>query len=108
MALYYTFHNLQFLTIDILLLRNGGCEHALAWKLSQSPKVNQIVVVPGNAGTAGVPKTYNHSDTAIDDYPGLVALAQKLEIGLVVVCPASAIVDNIEEHFRSSTLAFLH
>lgn len=49
--------------IRILLVGNGGRENALAWKLSQSPRVESIVAVPGNGGTATCPKTSN--DTSV-------------------------------------------
>lgn len=69
--------------IRILLVGNGGREHTLAWKLSQSPSVESIIVVPGNGGSALCEKVSNDSSVKADDYPGLVALAQKHKINLV-------------------------
>ncbi|KAK3333565.1 phosphoribosylglycinamide synthetase [Cercophora scortea] len=92
-------------SIRILLVGNGGREHALAWKLSQSPNVESIVVVPGNGGTAGLPNVTNNSAVAADDYPGLVALAQKERINLVVPGPEAPLVDGIEGFFRDAGIA---
>jgi phosphoribosylamine-glycine ligase len=89
--------------LRILLVGKGGREHALAWKLSQSPMVEHIFVVPGNAGTAsGLTKVSNHTETAANDFPNLVLLAKKLRIRLVVAGPDDAVVDGIEGYFRES------
>ncbi|QYS92705.1 Glycinamide ribonucleotide synthetase [Trichoderma simmonsii] len=89
----------------ILLIGSGGREHALAWKLSQSVSVEHVFVFPGNAGTVQMEKISNVVDESIvseRDYPALVKLALKLNIGLVVVGPDSAVVDGIEGYFRES------
>ena len=62
--------------MKVLVIGSGGREHALAWKLAQSPKVTRVLVAPGNAGTAREPLLENVPVTAI---PDLVQLA--LEIG---------------------------
>jgi len=85
--------------IRILLVGNGGREHALAWKLSQSPLVESIIAVPGNGGRC--PKVTNNTSVKADDYPGLVALAQKHNINLVVPGPEAPLVDGIEGYFRA-------
>ncbi|PQE11927.1 phosphoribosylamine-glycine ligase protein [Rutstroemia sp. NJR-2017a BVV2] len=87
--------------IRILLVGNGGREHALAWKLSQSPLVESIIAVPGNGGTSACPKVTNDSSVKADDYPGLVALAQKNNVNLVVPGPEAPLVDGIEGYFRA-------
>ncbi|KAM3071957.1 Bifunctional purine biosynthetic protein ADE1 [Clarireedia jacksonii] len=87
--------------IRILLVGNGGREHALAWKLSQSPLVESIIAVPGNGGTSTCPKVINDSSVKADDYPGLVALAQKNNVNLVVPGPEAPLVDGIEGYFRA-------
>ena len=87
--------------IRILLVGNGGREHALAWKLSQSPVVESIIAVPGNGGTATCPKVLNDSTVKADDYPGLVALAQRQNVNLVVPGPEAPLVDGIEGFFRA-------
>ncbi|CAG8971941.1 hypothetical protein HYALB_00003276 [Hymenoscyphus albidus] len=88
--------------IRILLVGNGGREHALAWKLSQSPLVESIIAVPGNGGTSNCPKVTNDSSVKADDYPGLVALAQKNNVNLVVPGPEAPLVDGIEGYFRAA------
>jgi len=89
-------------SLRILLVGNGGREHALAWKLSQSPLVETIIAVPGNGGTAGLPKVINTSSVAADDYPALVKLAQKECLNLVVPGPEAPLVDGIEGFFREA------
>ncbi|KAL5089123.1 hypothetical protein Trisim1_005978 [Trichoderma cf. simile WF8] len=91
--------------LRVLLIGSGGREHALAWKLSQSPSVEHVFVFPGNGGTVQSEKISNVVDESIlseRDYPALVTLALKLNIGLVVVGPDSAVVDGIEGYFRQS------
>ncbi|PMD43779.1 phosphoribosylamine--glycine ligase [Hyaloscypha variabilis F] len=87
--------------IRVLLVGNGGREHALAWKLSQSLLVESILAVPGNGGTSTCPKVTNYSTVKADDYPGLVALAQEKSINLVVPGPEAPLVDGIEGYFRA-------
>lgn len=88
--------------LRILLLGNGGREHALAWKLSQSKLVEEIFVVPGNGGTAaGLPKVSNISDIPANNYPGLVTLARNLRVNLVVPGPDLPVVDGVEGYFRA-------
>ncbi|KAF7874968.1 hypothetical protein EAF04_002141 [Stromatinia cepivora] len=90
--------------IRILLVGNGGREHTLAWKLSQSPRVESIIAVPGNGGTANCPKVSNDSSVKADDYPGLVALAKKHNVNLVVPGPEAPLVDGIEDYFRAADI----
>lgn len=85
----------------VLLIGNGGREHALAWKLSQSPLVEAIIAVPGNGGTATCPKTTNLASVSADDFPGLVALAQQEKINLVVPGPEAPLVDGVETFFTN-------
>jgi phosphoribosylamine--glycine ligase / phosphoribosylformylglycinamidine cyclo-ligase len=89
-------------SLRILLVGNGGREHALAWKLSQSPLVETIVAVPGNGGTAGLPKVTNNTSVAAGDYPGLVELARKERLNMVVPGPEAPLVDGIEGFFRDA------
>lgn len=87
--------------LRVLLIGQGGREHALAWKLSQSPLVEHVYVVPGNAGTArGLRNVSNVDGLAIDQYDLLVESAQELGVGLVVVGPDSVIVGGIAEYFQ--------
>jgi phosphoribosylamine--glycine ligase/phosphoribosylformylglycinamidine cyclo-ligase len=92
-------------SLRVLLIGNGGREHALAWKLSQSPRVEAIIAVPGNGGTAGLRKVTNDSSVAADDYNGLVALAQKNNVNLVVPGPEAPLVDGVEGYFRAAGIA---
>ncbi|CZS88655.1 related to bifunctional purine biosynthetic protein [Rhynchosporium agropyri] len=88
--------------MSILLVGRGGRESALAHKLSQSNQVAKIFVAPGNGGTAqGIPKVSN-IDADEEDFHGLVALAKKLDIGLVVPGPDAHIVNGIEGYFREA------
>lgn len=89
--------------LRILLIGSGGRESALAWKLSQSPRVQKVIVVPGNGGTANFDKVSN-IDAKADDYPGLVALAKELGINLVVPGPDQLVVDGIEGYFRAAEI----
>ncbi|KAI9665541.1 MAG: hypothetical protein M1831_001684 [Alyxoria varia] len=83
--------------LRILLIGKGGREHALAWRLSKSPRVEHVYVVPGNGGTArGLPKVSNLDTVKAEDYPLLIEEAKRLEIGLVVAGTDQAVVDGIE------------
>ncbi|KAK9356884.1 phosphoribosylglycinamide synthetase [Lipomyces doorenjongii] len=86
--------------LRILLVGNGGREHALAWKLAQSPLVDHIWVAPGNGGTArGLNKVENVSiDSA--DFSSLVNFAVEKSVDLVVPGPEQPLVDGIETQFR--------
>ena len=88
--------------LRVLLIGNGGREHALAWKLSQSPRVASILAVPGNGGTASCPKVSNVSTVSADDFPGLVSFAQSQGVNLVVPGPEAPLVDGIEGYFREA------
>lgn len=86
--------------LQILLIGNGGREHALAWKLSQSPRVKTIFAVPGNGGTAICPKVVNVDAVKAEDFPGLVQFAVSNEVNLVVPGPEAPLVDGVEGWFR--------
>lgn len=87
--------------MNILVIGNGGREHALAWKIAQSSDVNQVWVAPGNAGTAHEPKCSNVA-IAADDIDALLTFAQEKKIDLTVVGPeaplALGIVDRFHDH----------
>lgn len=71
--------------LRVLLVGKSGRESALAVKLSQSPRVGKIFVVPGNGGTAkGIEKVSNIDSVSEEDFEGLVKLAQEMKINLVV------------------------
>ncbi|MBM4243605.1 MAG: phosphoribosylamine--glycine ligase [Deltaproteobacteria bacterium] len=70
--------------MDVLLVGGGGREHALAWKLRQSPRVNRLYCAPGNGGIAALAEIV---PITADDVAGLVAFAEQKKVGLVVVGP---------------------
>lgn len=86
--------------LTILLIGNGGREHALAWKLSQSPRVERIIAVPGNGGIASCAKVINNATVSADDFPALVELAVAEKVNLVVPGPEAPLVAGIERFFR--------
>lgn len=88
----------------ILILGNGGREHALAWKLAQSPAVSTLYVAPGNAGSAHVAKTQNVA-LQVDDIAGLAHFAQTQAIDLTVVGPEAPLALGLVDHFQSLGLA---
>ncbi len=89
--------------MKVLVVGGGGREHALAWKLSQSPKVVDVIVAPGNAGTAREPGLRNAAVAAMD-IDGLLALAQREGVGLTVVGPETPLAAGIVDRFRSAGL----
>jgi len=89
--------------IDILVIGGGGREHALAWKLAQSPKANKVYVAPGNAGTAREPGIEN-VDIAGEDIDGLKAFAIDNNIGLTVVGPEAPLVAGVVDTFTDAGL----
>ena len=89
--------------MKVLVIGNGGREHALAWKLKQSPRVGEVVVAPGNAGTAVEPGVRN-VDVAASDVEGLVALAQRKGVDLTVVGPEVPLVAGVVDAFRERGL----
>ncbi|POR33610.1 Bifunctional purine biosynthetic protein ADE1 [Tolypocladium paradoxum] len=88
--------------LRILLIGNGGREHALAWKLSQSSRVESIFAVPGNGGTATCPKVTNITSVSAEDFRGLVQFAQSNGINLVVPGPEAPLVDGVEGFFKKA------
>lgn len=88
--------------LRVLLLGNGGREHAIAWKLSQSPKVEAILVVPGNGGTASCPKTTNVSSVPAEDFAALVELARKEKINFLVPGPEAPLVAGVVDYFEEN------
>lgn len=90
--------------MKVLVVGGGGREHALAWKLAQSAQVDEVVVAPGNAGTAGEARVRNAA-VAADDLDGLLALAQSEGIGLTVIGPEAPLAAGIVDRFRTAGLA---
>jgi phosphoribosylamine--glycine ligase len=89
--------------VKVLVVGNGGREHALAWKLAQSPKVDEVLCAPGNAGTATEPKVRNVA-IAVGDFAALIAIAKKERVALTVVGPELPLVDGIVDTFEAAGL----
>ncbi len=87
--------------MKILVIGSGGREHALAWKLVQSPKVSNVYVAPGNGGTAIEEGLTNLPLTAI---PSLVEFARREEIGLTVVGPEAPLAAGVVDAFNAAGL----
>ena len=87
--------------MKILVIGNGGREHALAWKLAQSPRADQVYVAPGNAGTA-LESTCKNIDLQATDINGLLAFAQQNTIDLTVVGPEVPLVAGIVDRFSGA------
>lgn len=86
--------------MKILLLGSGGREHALAWKIAQSSKVEKLFIAPGNAGTANVGE--NVPALKADDFDGIAAFAVKEGIDIVVVGPEDPLVKGIYDYFLAN------
>jgi phosphoribosylamine--glycine ligase len=87
----------------VLVIGGGGREHALAWKIAQSPKAEKVFVAPGNAGTAHEPKCENVA-IAAEDVDGLLHFAQQNKIDLTVVGPEAPLVLGVVDKFRAAGL----
>jgi len=83
-----------------MVIGSGGREHALAWKLAQSPRVVEVIVAPGNAGTAREDKCRNVDVKAID-IDGLLALVEREGVALTVVGPEQPLVAGVVDAFRA-------
>ncbi|HJU40031.1 MAG TPA: phosphoribosylamine--glycine ligase, partial [Tahibacter sp.] len=89
--------------MKILVIGAGGREHALAWKIKQSPRVSEVIVAPGNAGTAREHGVRN-AHVAMTDIDGLVALAQREDVALTIVGPEAPLVAGVVDRFRAAGL----
>ena len=87
--------------MKLLVIGSGGREHALAWKLAQSPRVQVVYVAPGNGGTATEPGLENVALTAI---PALVEFARREKIQLTVVGPEAPLAEGVVDAFRGAGL----
>jgi phosphoribosylamine--glycine ligase len=89
--------------MKVLVIGSGGREHALAWKAAQSPRVEEVLVAPGNAGTAREPRVRN-VDVAAEDVAGLVDLARREGVGLTIVGPEQPLVLGVVDAFTAAGL----
>ena len=89
------------MTMDVLLIGSGGREHALAWKLAQSPELGRLYAAPGNPGIAGSAEC-----VALDiaDHAAVVAFCQAKRIGLVVVGPEVPLVADLADSLREASI----
>ena len=84
--------------MNVLLVGSGGREHALAWKIAQSPQLTRLVAAPGNPGIAEVAEL---ASVKADDAPGLVRLAQEMAADLVVVGPEAALAQGLADQLAA-------
>ncbi|GAE86183.1 phosphoribosylamine-glycine ligase [Bacteroides reticulotermitis JCM 10512] len=84
--------------MKILLLGSGGREHALAWKIAQSPRVEKLYIAPGNAGSNAVGENVNIQAT---DFEAIAAFALQEQVSIVVVGPEDPLVKGIYDYFQN-------
>ncbi len=89
--------------MKVLIIGSGGREHALAWKVVQSPDVEQVFVAPGNAGTAREPGLENVA-IGLEDIDALLAFAKDNDIGLTIVGPEAPLVIGLVDAFNDAGL----
>lgn len=85
--------------MNVLILGSGGREHALAWKITQSPLVNEVFIAPGNAGTSLVGKNL---DISVDDFEGIRHAIIQNAISLVIVGPEDPLVNGIRDYLETN------
>ena len=89
--------------MKVLVIGGGGREHALAWKLAQSPRVAEVFVAPGNAGTA-LENNVTNIDLSVSDLDGLVRFAESNAIDYTVVGPEAPLVGGLVDRFEAKGL----
>src|ERR1041384_5277107 len=89
--------------MKVLIVGSGGREHALAWKVAQSLKVSEVLVAPGNGGTATEPRVRN-VNVGSEDVAGLVALAKAEKVGLTLIGPEAPLVIGVVDAFAAAGL----
>lgn len=87
--------------MKVLVVGNGGREHAITWKVAQSPRVDRVFVAPGNAGTA---LHGENVDLAVSDTAGLLNFAKQNDIGLTIIGPEVPLCEGIVDVFESEGL----
>ena len=90
--------------MNVLVIGNGGREHALAWKAAQSPSVTTVFVAPGNAGTAREPKLQN-VDIGVTDVAKLLEFAKHNAVALTIVGPEAPLAAGVVDAFRAAGLS---
>ena len=89
--------------MNVLIIGNGGREHALAWKAAQSANVETVYVAPGNAGTA-LDQGIENVDIAVSDFAALADFASSNNVGLTIVGPEAPLVDGVVDYFSERKL----
>jgi phosphoribosylamine--glycine ligase len=89
--------------VKVLVIGGGGREHAIAWKLAQSPRITEVIVAPGNAGTATERKARNVA-IAVTDHDKLMDLARAEQVVLTVVGPEIPLVAGVVDRFEAAGL----
>ena len=84
--------------MKILLLGSGGREHALAWKIAQSPKIEKLYIAPGNAGTNNAGENVS---IKADDFEAIKAFVIENNINMVVVGPEDPLVKGVYDFFKN-------
>jgi phosphoribosylamine--glycine ligase len=87
--------------MKVMVIGNGGREHALAWRIAKSKRVSKVYVAPGNAGTA---RDHDLTNVAITDIPGLIAFAKQEKVELTVVGPEAPLAAGVVDAFRAEGL----
>ncbi|NPV92522.1 MAG: phosphoribosylamine--glycine ligase [Firmicutes bacterium] len=87
--------------MKVLVIGGGGREHALVWKLAQSPRVEKVICAPGNAGIGMIAETV---PVSVEDLPGLLRLAKDRQIDLTLVGPEVPLVAGVVDAFREAGL----
>ncbi len=87
--------------MNVLVIGSGGREHALAWKINQSPKVQSVFVAPGNAGTAS---DAENVDLDVSDARSVIWFCERKHVGLVVVGPEAPLVDGLVDALESADI----
>ena len=86
--------------MNVLVVGNGGREHALAWTLLRSPNDLQVICTPGHGGTATLKGCQNYP-IAVDDFEGITRIAQEYNVSLVVVGPEVPLALGITDHLQA-------
>lgn len=89
--------------MKVLVVGSGGREHALVWKISQSPELTELHVAPGSAAMAELAEC--HPETKVTDLAGILALSQREAIDLVVVGPEDPLADGLSDRLREAGIA---
>ena len=89
--------------MKVLIVGSGGREHALAWVCTSAAGVTEVLVAPGNAGTATEPRVRN-ANVAATDIPGLIGLARAEHVELTIIGPETPLVMGVVDEFQAAGL----